>query len=132
MARDFNLYVATATGRVVAPAIGYKKVTKPSVNIARFGDGYSQRVGQYIANHAEEWSVSYVNQPSAAIEAIVAFLKSPLTGNDETEAGVHYFLWTPPDTSIPVKVICSDWEIEYTSHFSQTLTTKFTRVYDLY
>lgn len=123
MALNFNTEIQNAVGREVNPSIGFSKNIKPAVNIANFGDGYSQRVVDGINNMPGTWRVSFQNQPLNVILAIENFLKA--------RQGSELFYWTPPGDVVTVKVICVDgWDIEYTSHISRTLNTTFTQVFD--
>lgn len=50
---------------------------------------------------------------------------------DTSRAGVDYFYWTPPDSPEVLKVVCEEWDEEYSSSISRTINAKFTRVYDI-
>lgn len=120
----------------VHPSIGFKKATKVRVDVAQFGDGYAQRVASGLNTHNDEFQVSFINQDIATANKIQYFLEQAGQGaddgtGDKSRAGVDYFFWTPPDSSTQYKIVCSEWEIEYASPISRTISAKFMRVYDL-
>lgn len=122
MPNNFNTSIQATIGRAIEPSIGFTKNTKPSINIAKFGDGYSQRAVSGINNMPGTWRLTFKDQPLDVVSAIEAFLIA--------RGGTEAFYWTPTgDTQ--VTVICPEgWDIEYTSPISKTLTTTFNQVYD--
>lgn len=60
---------------------------KDRVRTARFGDGYSQAVGDGINTREGSWPLTFTGQ-KARISAIKAFL--------DRHAGYKSFLWAPP------------------------------------
>lgn len=124
MAVDFN----TATG--ATPSIGFASSNKIIVNTAKFGDGYSQRTVSGLNPNIVEYSVKFQHQPLTKAATIIGFLQTAGTG-DPTKGGVEYFTWTPPGESTAIKVICSEWDVEYASTISRTINAKFVRVYDI-
>jgi phage-related protein len=145
VAGNLNDYFTTVVGRDVNPSIGFRKAAKAKVLTAQFGDGYSQRTAYGLNYMPMEWSVSYVNQSLETAEAIVDFISKAgttvytgiypdatiVSAGDPTAMGVEYFYWTPPGETTAYKVICSEYDVEYTSHFSRTINCKFTQVFDL-
>lgn len=112
------------------PSLNFRKTNKSRVIECRFGEGYSQRMGDGLNTINMEWQVTFENKPIAEAQAIVAFFETAGTGQPGS-SGVDYFLWTPPNDTIQYKVICADYEETYTSHISRTVTATFRRVYDL-
>ena len=145
MAGNLNEYFVQVLGREVNPTIGFRKTAKAKVLVAQFGDGYSQRTGYSLNNAPKEWSLSFVNQDLTTTTAIKDFLDTAGTtvysgiypdatitqAGDTTMMGVEYFYWTPSNETTPYKVICSEYDEEYTSHISRTINCKFTQVFDL-
>jgi len=122
MAYDFNTEIYNAVGRYVQPAVGFTKNVKPSVDVARFGDGYSQRTVAGINTMPATFQLTFQNQPVDTITAIENFLID--------RKGTEHFTWTPPGESM-LKVIAMDgWNKEYTSEISRTLTVTFVQVFD--
>jgi phage-related protein len=105
------------------PSTGFTKESQPEVTTTKFGSGYSQRIRYGINTITSSWSLSFVNQSVPVANAIIAFL--------ELHGGAEYFLFQPPGESTYYKIICSTWNLEYTSHISRTVTATFTRVYDI-
>jgi phage-related protein len=107
----------------IVPDRGFTRESKPRVNSASFGDGYSQRFAVGINTQDDTWSLTFRNRTIEDINAIITFL--------EDKKGATYFLWTPVGETTQVKVICSEWSVDYNSEFSKSLSCKFTRVYDI-
>lgn len=145
MAGNLNDYFTTVLGREVNPTIGFRKTAKAKVLEAKFGDGYSQRTGYGLNPVAKEWSLSFVNQDLVTTSAIKDFLDTAGTAiytgiypdvvltkaGDVTKMGVEYFYWIPPNETTVYKVVCSEYDEEYTSHISRTINCKFTQVFDI-
>lgn len=54
----------------------------------RFGDGYTQSVGNGLGSDLETINVQYLDKTQAEMETLLAFFKQ-LAGRD-------YFMWVPP------------------------------------
>lgn len=54
----------------------------------KFGDGYSQTVGNGINRMLETGTIQYVNRTQGEMETLFNFLKE--------RGGTDYFMWTPP------------------------------------
>ena len=145
MAGNLNEYFTTVLGRDVNPTIGFRKTVKAKVLTAQFGDGYSQRTSNGLNSAPKEWTLSFVNQDLTTTNAIKDFLDVGGTSlysgfypeavliqqGSTTSMGVEYFYWTPSNETTAYKVICSEYDEEYTSHISRTINCKFTQVFDL-
>lgn len=93
---------------------------KPRVNSAKFGDGYSQRVGEGINTNPKMWSVGFTVAPAVG-DAIDAFL--------DTKGGALSFLWTPPRESVARAFICPEWSKSESSYGEVTVNAKFEQVF---
>jgi phage-related protein len=71
----------------INPDRGLKADNKPRVLVARYGDGYEQRVADGINNVPEKWNLTWKNRTSAEANKIVKFL--------EDQGGVTAFDWYP-------------------------------------
>lgn len=69
------------------PALNAQKAVKPRVLLAKFGDGYSQRVPDGLNTMLRTYSVQFTNRVQAECDAIEAFLIA--------QGGVLSFDWTP-------------------------------------
>ena len=105
------------------PSKGFIRESKPTVSMAQFGDGYSQRIRKGINNLNENWKLTFTNNNLVTSAAILAFFVA--------RDGVESFYWTPPGEATQYKVLCSEWSTEYSSHISRTIQATFTRVYDI-
>ncbi len=103
------------------PDRNIKRTTKPAVQEAKFGDGYSQRVASTLNNLNQTWNITFKNRSSTEIDNIVAFL--------EEKAGTLSFTFTPPN-SIEIKVICKNWSDTYVANGASSLVATFERVYE--
>ena len=63
----------------------------PSILLAKFGDGYEQRIAAGINNLVQEYSVSFDNRTKEEIDDITAFFTD--------KAGVTKFDFTIPDSN---------------------------------
>jgi len=97
--------------------------SKPSVQVAKFGDGYEQRIIKGINNIAEEYSVSFRQREKAFIDDVITFL--------DDKAGVTHFIFRIPDTNSSgnekaIKVVCDSYSTvyEYGDYYSLTATLR--------
>lgn len=105
------------------PDFGSQKQTKPRVNNASFGDGYTQRIAMGINTIPQVWNLQFANRTQSERDGIVGFF--------ETCGGVTSFDWTPPNASASIKVICQDWSESPQMGLLYTIAAVFTQVYDL-
>jgi len=84
----------------VIPDRGLKTDQSPRVLMAKYGDGYEQRVAAGINNLPESWDLTWNNRSNADANKVIKFL--------EDEAGVTTFDWYPPDTEISSTVTDTD------------------------
>ena len=125
MAIGFN--VGGSLGTVV-PDKTMSTSNTPRVHIAKFGDGYEQRIGNGINNLEQEYSVAFTTRAKADIDDIVAFF--------ETKAGVTSFNFVVPDSNesgneLTVKVVCSEWNQTWVNDNFYSLDATFRRVYEV-
>ena len=100
----------------------------PRVHIAKFGDGYEQRIGNGINNLEQEYSVAFTTRAKADIDDIVAFF--------ETKAEVTSFDFVVPDSNesgneLSIKVVCSEWNQTWVNDNFYSLDATFRRVYEV-
>jgi phage-related protein len=69
------------------PSYAIEVEITPRVRVARFGDGYEQRVAHGIRTTPRRWSLRFVRHDDE-LDAIEAFLAA--------RGGVEAFDWTPP------------------------------------
>lgn len=84
-----------------APDFGATLTEKPRVLSARFGDGYSQEVGDGINVRLKSWSLTFGTRTDAEVAPILAFLRA--------RNGIEGFNWTDPDGYTGV-FICREWQ----------------------
>jgi phage-related protein len=112
---------------VVVPDKTMSSTNSPRVFVAKFGDGYEQRVGNGINSLEQEYSVNFETREKADIDDIAAFF--------ESKAGVTSFNFTVPDTNesgneLTVKVVCSNWSQVWAYDNYYSLSATFRRVYE--
>lgn len=78
----------------------YQIERAPRVAVAKFGDGYEQRVADGINADLRRFRVTFNTRTTAEADAIDSFLTA--------RAGVESFDWTPP-TGAACKVVCREW-----------------------
>jgi phage-related protein len=103
------------------PSRGFTTDITPRVTIAKFGDGYSQRVPDGINNLDQSWNLAFQSHDLTTISEIESFIV--------TRQGANSFTWLPPGESTEVRVICNKWSKVYDSHISATLNLTFERFY---
>jgi len=101
--------------------------TNPRVLLARFGDGYEQRMADGINSLDQSFTATFMNRPGAEIDAIVDFFDANLA--------VTSFEFTIPDSASvidtrTIKVVCDSWDLVYTNHVVSGCTAAFRRVYE--
>lgn len=83
------------------PDFSSKSSLKPNVRVAKFGDGYEQRVQFGINANPQNWSLVFNLRSDTETSALTGFL---------FEMGaVTSFFWTPPDAAAAVKFVCRQW-----------------------
>ena len=110
----------------ICPDRNTAKNTKPKVLKAAFGDGYEQRIADGINTLQQSFSVAFNNREKEEIDDIISFFDSL--------RGVTAFNYTYPDTNtggeVTVKVVCEDYNINYTNSEFYGCTATFRRVYE--
>ena len=98
----------------------------PNVLLAKFGDGYEQRLAAGINNLTQEYAVQFQDRTKEEIDDITAFFTS--------KAGVTKFDFTIPDSNnsgeTTIKVICAAWSQAYKYGDYYGCSATFRRVYE--
>lgn len=92
--------------------------SEPQVSVAKFGDGYEQRRLSGLNSNLEKYSVTIRVKRDEA-----RFLRDFLNRH----AGVKCFLWTPPYSYQPIRVVCRKWSTKV-GMLKVTFTTTFEQV----
>ena len=79
------------------PAPGASASVKPNVAVAKYGDGYEQRVGTSINGPARQWSLKF----TSAVTEVLDFL--------EARGGHESFDWTDP-LGRTGRFVCREWK----------------------
>jgi phage-related protein len=74
---------------------------KPNVRVAKFGDGYEQRVRFGINSNPQTWTLKFDNRSDSEAGQIEAFLESC--------GGWDSFYWQPPGYANELKFVCRQW-----------------------
>ena len=104
------------------PDFGAAADYKPRVRVARFGDGYEQRVPDGINTARDAWNLRFAVRNDTETNAILAFLRA----RNAFEA----FNWTPPGEATAILVVCREWQRTFDAHNQNTITATFIRVYE--
>lgn len=123
---DAGTTTATLDGALAAtfgwvPSYASSLSSEVKLHEARFGDGYSQRVGAGINNIEDKWELAFNNRSKTEKEGIVTFLRSKSSGKA--------FGWIPYDETIEVKVTCKKWSVQPIGPNAFSLSCQFERVY---
>lgn len=100
---------------------GAQATRKPAVNVAKFGDGYEQRIQDGINAIPEIWSLTFANRQTSEAQAIDAFLTAA--------AGVTNFTWTTP-LGITGKFVCRTWQPTIGQGNIWSVTATFEQVFE--
>ena len=115
------------------PDKGLSFNTVPRVRIAKFGDGYSQRVPYGMNNLNQTFSVNFNGRTKEEIDAIVSFFDS--------KEGAQSFEFTIPfsgdgvpsiedESEKTILVYCQTWSQTFTHDNFYNLSATFERVYE--
>jgi phage-related protein len=74
---------------------------QPNVVVAKFGDGYEQRVQFGINANPQKWNLTFKARSDSEANAIDAFL--------QTAGALSSFYWTPPGQTVSLKWVCRKW-----------------------
>ena len=118
---------ASFGNRQVVPDKGLSTTNTPRVHIAKFGDGYEQRVQDGINSLEQEFSLSFATRPKAEIDDLVAFF--------ESLGGVSKFRFDLEDSNAgssteTIKCVCDKWDQTWAYENFYSLTATFKRVYE--
>jgi len=113
--------------REVRPDKGLARQFQPRVRIAKFGDGYEQRIADGLNPIQETFNVSFNNRTAEEIDDIIGYLASL--------GGVTSFNFTVPDDNgaggeTTIKVVCDTYAQTYTNDGFPSATATFRRVYE--
>ena len=105
------------------PDFGASASIKPAVRSVSFGDGYAQRLAYGINTQPQSWSLNFTVRDADETAAIDAFLVEA--------GGKDWFYWTPPNTLVPLKFICSEWTRTIDNAVYSSISATFDQVFDL-
>ena len=102
------------------------------LDVASFGDGYSQRMLDGINALDQTWSVTFESRHMDVIKAMLAFLAAT-KGNS--------FQFREPVTGILYDVVCDKWQVDWVIRrkgpspvnpiYYGTLSAEFARIYGI-
>lgn len=104
------------------PDFGASAEYKPRVRVAKFGDGYEQRVPDGINTGQDDWSLRFSVRSDVETGEILTFL--------EARAATEAFDWMPPGGVTAIRVVCREWSRSFDRNDQNTVTLKFNRVYE--
>lgn len=104
------------------PSLQTTRGVKPRINVAQFGDGYSQRSQDGLNAAPRSYSAVWEALLSTDADTIEAFFEAHM---------VTPFLWTPPLETIQRKWLPTDWSRGYLGGSSVSLTATLAEQFDL-
>jgi len=117
---------STYGSRDILPDRGLQKQSTPRVLVARFGDGYEQRIANGINSIDETFNVTFKNRTKEEIDDITGYLGSL--------NGVTAFNYTIPDSNnggeTTIKVVCDTFAQNYSYDDFYSASATFRRVYE--
>lgn len=113
--------------RTISPDKGLTRNSTPKVLVAKFGDGYEQRLPNGINSIDETFSATFNNRTKEEIDDITGYLASL--------KGATSFTYTIPDTNesgneISIKVVCENYSQVYNYGDFYSAMATFRRVYE--
>ena len=114
-----TVFGVNGTSKVFAFDRGFTKRVKHRLLVAKFGDGYEQRVRDGINTQEATFNFAFKNRPWEEIEVLSAFL--------DVKAGLSFDAIISEET---VKVVCENYDINYGQNDIHTLTGNFRKVYE--
>ena len=105
------------------PDNGFAIDEQPRVLLAKFGDGYEQRVGDGINLRPRKYSLTFNTRTDAEIAPILAFLRA--------RNGTQAFDWTPSDGSGAGVFACRQWQHTVVRFGINNLTATFEEVWEV-
>lgn len=73
----------------------------PKVRVAKFGDGYEQRVAEGINNNPQQWQLTFSKRSGTDVDGVYDFLQA--------RGAVESFQWTPRGEASPRWFVCRKW-----------------------
>jgi phage-related protein len=117
---------STYGSRDILPDKGLTRSSSPRVLVARFGDGYEQRIANGINSIDESFNVTFNNRTKEEIDDITGYLGSL--------NGVTAFSYTIPDSNnsgeTTIKVVCDTFTQNYSYNDFYSASATFRRVYE--
>lgn len=112
--------------RTISPDRGIGRQSTPKVLVAKFGDGYEQRIADGINSIQETFNVTFNNRTAAEIDDITGYFASL--------KGATAFTYTIPDDNaggeLALKVVCENYNQLYHHEGVYSVTATFRRVYE--
>ena len=90
------------------------------VSVAKYGDGYSQRVANGINNIDVKWTLAFTLRTRDEVSAIKAFL--------EAHDGANPFQWMPPGDATLKYYVCSKWSRVLRTDADSAISMSFEQV----
>lgn len=106
----------------IAPTFDAQKTSRPRLRVARFGDGYEQRLSFGLNQNPKEWSLTFMVDDTDA-NTIETFLDA------RAEDGAS-FDWTPPRAGSSYKWVCEEWSRRLISENFNEINAAFRQVYE--
>ena len=117
---------STYGSRTILPDKGLQRQSTPRVLVARFGDGYEQRLADGINSIDEVFNVTFNNRTKEEIDDITGYLASL--------NGATAFSYTIPDSNnsgeTTIKVVCDTFTQNYSYGDFYSASATFRRVYE--
>jgi len=118
---------ATYGSRSISPDRGIQRQSNPRVLVARFGDGYEQRIADGINSVDEMFSLTFNNRSAAEVDDITGYFASL--------KGATSFTYTIPDDNavggeLAIKVVCQSYNQRYHHDGFYSVSATFKRVYE--
>lgn len=104
------------------PEFGAQVAHKPNVRVAKYGDGYEQRLAYGINTSPQNWSLQFNSRSNAEADAIEAFLQA--------RGGAENFDWTPPNGSTSMKFVCREWTRSMDKYNLNSISATFEQVFE--
>jgi phage-related protein len=118
----------------ITPDKGLSRKASPRIRVAKFGDGYEQRIVDGINSIEESYTVNFNNRTKEVIDDIVGYFET--LGSDSFDFTIpdsNQLSNTSPNTAGEriIKVVCGQYSLNYDNHpVSYSCNATFRRVYE--
>jgi phage-related protein len=119
---NLTLPAAPSTAFSYIPDYAATKSYETQSRTTQFGDGYRQRMAFGLRPQKEEWRLTFNNRTNTQRDLIRNYLRGA--------KAVTAFAWTDPISAESIRVVCAEWNTQYSNFNNSAIQATFRRVYE--